>query len=63
MRDGKLLQETPDFRFVIRSSPSPIKIFDENRYVYVYDSIYGVYVFDYFGALKNNIMIRSLAKF
>jgi hypothetical protein len=24
----------------------------------VYDSIYGLYVFDYYGALKNNIMIQ-----
>ena len=61
--DGKLLQETPDFRLLLGAAPSPIKIFDENRYVYVYDSIYGVYVFDYFGALKNNIMIDRWQNF
>jgi hypothetical protein len=61
--DGKLLQETPDFRLLLGAAPSPIKIFDENRYVYVYDSIYGVYVFDYFGALKNNIMIDHWQNF
>lgn len=61
--DGKLLQETPDFRLLLGAAPSPIKIFDENRYVYVYDSVYGVYVFDYFGALKNNIMIDHWQNF
>lgn len=61
--DGKLMQETPDFRLLLGAAPSPIKIFDENRYVYVYDSVYGVYVFDYFGALKNNIMIDHWQNF
>lgn len=55
--DGKLLQETPDFRLLLGNAITPVKIFDENKYVYIYDSIYGVYVFDYFGSLKNNIMI------
>jgi hypothetical protein len=61
--DGKLLQETPDFRLLLGVAPSPLKIFDENRYVYVYDSIQGVYVFDYFGGLKNNIMIDHWQNF
>jgi hypothetical protein len=55
--DGKLMQETSDFRLLLGLAPSPIKIFDENKYVYLYDSLQGVYVFDYYGALKNNIMI------
>ncbi len=61
--DGRLLQETPDFRMLLSAAPSPIRIFDENRYVYVYDSIYGVYVFDYFGALKNTIGINRWQNF
>ena len=61
--DGKLLQETPDFRLLLGAAPSPLKIFDENKFVYVYDSIYGVYVFDYFGSLKNNIMIDHWKNF
>jgi hypothetical protein len=61
--DGKLMQETPDFRQLLGTAPTPLKIFDENRYVYVYDSVYGVYVFDYFGALKNNIMIDHWQNF
>ncbi len=56
--EGKLLLETPDFRLLLGQAPIPIKIFDENKFVYVYDSVYGVYVFDYYGALKHNIMIQ-----
>jgi hypothetical protein len=61
--DGKLLQETTDFRLLIGKAPSPLKIFDENKYVYIYDSLQGVYVFDYFGSLKNNIMIDHWQNF
>jgi len=57
------MQETPDFRLLLGQAPSPIKIFDENKYVYLYDSLQGVYVFDYYGALKNNIMIRRWDNF
>ncbi len=61
--DGKLLQETPDFRLLLGQAPSPIKIFDENKYVYLYDSLQGVYVFDYYGSLKNNIVISHWQNF
>ncbi len=61
--DGKLLLETPDFRLLLGQSPSPQKIFDENKYVYLYDSLKGVYVFDYFGTIRNNIMIFGWQNF
>ncbi|NOT50272.1 MAG: hypothetical protein HOP10_03235 [Chitinophagaceae bacterium] len=61
--DGKLLLETPDFRLLFNPPPSPFKIFDENKYVYLYDSLKGVYVFDYYGALRNNIMIYRWQNF
>ena len=61
--DGKMLLETVDFRQLLGQAPSPVKIFDENKYVYLYDSLKGVYVFDYYGALKNNIMIHHWQNF
>ena len=60
---GKLLQETPDFRLLLDVAAQPIKIFDENKFVYLYDSTYGVYVFDYYGTLRNNIMITGWQNF
>ena len=61
--DGKLVLETTDFRLLLGQSPAPVKIFDENKYVYLYDPLLGVYVFDYYGALKNNIMITGWQNF
>lgn len=61
--DGKLLQETPDFRLLMGRAPSPQKIFDENQYVYLYDSARGVNVFDYYGTHRNNIMIDHWQNF
>lgn len=57
--NGKLLQETPDFRLLFTVLPQPQKVFDENQLVYLYDSAYGVNVFDYYGMLRNNIMIQD----
>lgn len=56
--DGKLLQETPDFRLFMDKTIVPVEVADENKYVYLYDSTAGVYVFDYFGTLNNVIMIH-----
>jgi hypothetical protein len=61
--DGKLLQETPDFRLLLGQAVAPVKIFDENRYVYLYDPLRSVYVFDYYGAMKNGILIQGWQNF
>lgn len=61
--DGKLLQETPDFRLLLGQAITPVKISDENKYVYLYDPVKGVFVFDYFGALKNGILIQQWENF
>ncbi|HYM92725.1 MAG TPA: hypothetical protein VET23_01185 [Chitinophagaceae bacterium] len=61
--DGKLLLETPDFRQLFDEAPNPQKIFDENKYVYLYDSSLAVFVFDYFGTLKNKIQITGWKNF
>ena len=61
--EGKLMLETPDLRLLIGQAIAPTRIFDENKYVYVYDTVRGVYVFDYFGALKNSILITHWKNF
>src|SRR5204863_3248510 len=53
--DGKLLMETPDFRQLFGQAPIPHKIFDEDKYIYLYDSARAVFVFDYYGAFKTKI--------
>jgi hypothetical protein len=61
--DGTLLSETPDFRQLFDPAPLPQKIFDQDQYVYLYDSSLAVYVFDYYGALKNKILINYWQNF
>lgn len=61
--DGKILQETSDFRQLFGQAPIPQKIYDQDRYVYLYDSAQAVFVFDYYGALKNKIQISRWNNF
>jgi len=61
--DGTLLLETPDFRQLFDAAPLPQKIFDQDQYVYLYDSAQSVFVFDYYGTLKNKIQIRGWQNF
>jgi hypothetical protein len=61
--DGKLILETPDFRQLFGQAPMPQRIYDEDQYVYLYDSAQAVFVFDYYGALKNKILITGWQNF
>ena len=61
--DGKILLETPDFRQLFGEAPLPQKIFDQDKLVYLYDSMQAIFVFDYFGALKNKILISKWQNF
>ena len=61
--DGKILQETSDFRLLFGQTPLPQKIFDHDQYVYLYDSAQAVFVFDYYGTLKNKILISRWNNF
>ncbi len=53
--DGRLLQETTDFRMLFDSVPSPINLVDKDNFVYLYDTTKGFYIFDYYGAFKNRL--------
>lgn len=55
--DGRILSESTDMRLVFDSAPLPVKIIDEDKFVYLYDPAKGMYVFDYYGALKNKISL------
>ncbi|MEO8583708.1 MAG: hypothetical protein ABI415_07915 [Flavitalea sp.] len=53
--DGHLLDQSNDFRQIFDSTPSPNKIIDQNKTVYLYDPAKGVYEFDYYSAFKSRI--------
>lgn len=61
--DGRVLLETPDFRQLFGDAPMPVRLFDQDKYVYLYDPARAVYVFDYYGALKNKILITGWKNF
>lgn len=54
---GKLLTETADLRLVTDDVPTPKEIIDQNGFVYLYDPEKGMYIFDYYGALKGKIAL------
>jgi hypothetical protein len=49
---GQVTGTTVDFRQLFDDIPSPQTIIDREGLVYLYDTARGVYVFDYYGALK-----------
>ena len=53
--DGELISESADFRMFLDAVPSPVQIVDEDRLVHLYDPEKGVFIFDYYGTLKNKI--------
>lgn len=53
--EGNLIDQTGDLRLQLEDAPSPTVIEDHDRLVYLYDSSKGVFIFDYFGALKNKL--------
>jgi hypothetical protein len=56
---GKITQQTVDLRQVLQQLPTPQKIIENDNLLYVCDSLMGVYVFDYYGALKNSFPLKN----
>ncbi|MCX6324943.1 MAG: hypothetical protein NTZ41_12120 [Sphingobacteriales bacterium] len=57
--DGKIMQESTDMRLLIDTVPSPVQLIDSESKIFLYDMQRGFYIFDYYGALKNNIPFRN----
>jgi hypothetical protein len=55
--EGELMSESADFRLFMQEVPSPVQIVDEDRLVHLYDPKKGLFVFDYYGTLKNKIAL------
>ena len=60
---GELLQKTPDLRQVLGEEITPLAIFDCRQRVYCYDSLKGVYVFDYYGNFEKKISLKGWSHF
>ena len=57
--ETRIIDQTNDLRFLFDSLPSPHQLIDHDRLVYLYDSTKGVYMFDYYGALKNRVRLLN----
>jgi hypothetical protein len=53
--EGKLLQESTDFRMLFDTVPLPRQLTDKDNFVYLYDPEKGFYIFDYYGSFKNRL--------
>ena len=60
---GKVLLETPDFRLLFNDAPHIKNIYDQDGFVYLYDPNQNVFVFDYYGTLRNKILISGWKDF
>lgn len=58
---GAIQWSTPDFRLIMGRPFSPTRMMDQDRTLYLYEPKQGVYVFDYFGNLKNGIQLYDWA--
>jgi hypothetical protein len=61
--DGRLIDQSNDFRQIFDSTPSPSVIIDQDKLVYLYDDQKGVYTFDYYGGFKNRIPFTGWTDF
>ncbi|WP_346236052.1 hypothetical protein ABDK00_017420 [Niabella insulamsoli] len=59
--EGEIIFQTADFRQIFDKALAPTKIYDQNQYVYLYDSLQGLFVFDYYGSFKTRIDITKWA--
>ena len=53
--EGKIMQESTDFRQLFDSVPSASQLIDRDNFIYLYDPAMGFYIFDYYGSLKNRM--------
>ncbi|HMO31586.1 MAG TPA: hypothetical protein PKE63_06030 [Lacibacter sp.] len=61
--DGSLLMQTVDLRTIFDEVPAPVRIVDQEGYVYAYDPVKGMYVFDIYGSFKTRISFTGLRDF
>jgi hypothetical protein len=61
--DGRLIDQSNDFRMIFDSTPSPETIIDQDKFVYLYDRNKGVYIFDYYGGFKSRVPFTGWSDF
>lgn len=55
--DGSVIFSSADLRLVFAETIAPTVMFDKGGYLYLYDGKAGLFIFDYYGTLKNRIAL------
>lgn len=53
--DGRVIDQSTDLRLIMDSIPYPQHMVDQDKQLYLYDPLMGVYIFDYYGAIKRRL--------
>lgn len=61
--EGTVIDQSQDFRLFLDAVPTPVQIIDQDRLVYLYDPEKGLYIFDYFGSLRNKVALLGWQDF
>ncbi len=61
--EGSIVDQSADFRLFMEAVPSPLNIIDQDKLVYLYDPDKGLYIFDYFGTLRNKVALLGWQDF
>lgn len=61
--NGTVIDNTADFRVIFDVPPTPVAIEDQDKLVYLYDPKMGLYMFDYYGTLRNKIALLGWEDF
>jgi len=61
--ESNIIDQSADFRLFLDAVPSPVYIIDQNKLVYLYDPEKGLYIFDYFGTLRNKVALLGWQDF
>lgn len=61
--EGVVIDQSADFRQFLDQAPFPKHIIDQERLVYLYDPDQGLYIFDYFGTLRNKVAFTGWQDF
>src|SRR5687767_8435632 len=57
--EGNLVSESADLRLLMETVPSPAQVIDQDRLVHLYDPEKGLFIFDYYGVLKNKVALTG----
>ncbi len=56
---GAIISQTSDMRQLFDEAPTPTTILDNDNSVYLYDTQKGFFIFDYYGSLKQQIVLKD----